>query len=82
MVDLAGIPKKEDLDGESLVDLLKNTSMNWDRPVLYTYGKANHALGLVNGVIFNIVTDQTNYIIIKIVLISGIIYLKKMIIKL
>ena len=44
LVDLAGIPKKENLDGESLVDLLKNTSMNWDRPVLSTYGKGNHAV--------------------------------------
>ena len=44
LIDLAGIPKKEDLDGESLVDLMENTLMNWDRPVLSTYGKGNHAV--------------------------------------
>lgn len=44
LVDLAGISKKEDLDGESLLDLLKNPSMKWDRSVLSTYGKGNHAV--------------------------------------
>ena len=48
LVDLAGIPNKEDLDGESLVDLLENPSMNQNRPVLSTYGKGNHAVRFEN----------------------------------
>ena len=44
LVDLAGIPKKEGLDGKSLKELLVNPSMEWNRPVLSTYGKGNHAV--------------------------------------
>ena len=44
LVDLAGIPKKEGLDGKSLKELLVNPSMKWNRPVLSTYGKGNHAV--------------------------------------
>jgi arylsulfatase A-like enzyme len=44
LVDLAGIPKKEGLDGRSLKKLLVNPSMEWNRPVLSTYGKGNHAV--------------------------------------
>ena len=44
LIDLAGIPKKEDLDGKSLKELLINPSMKWNRPVLSTYGKGNHAV--------------------------------------
>lgn len=44
LIDLAGISKKNNLDGESLLDLLQDTSMDWDRPVLSTYGRGNHAV--------------------------------------
>ena len=44
LIDFAGIPKKEGLDGKSLKDLLINPSMEWNRPVLSTYGKGNHAV--------------------------------------
>ena len=48
LVDLAGISKKENLDGESLLELLQNPSMKWVRPVLSTYGKGNHAVRYKN----------------------------------
>ena len=41
---LQGFQKKNNLDGESLLDLLQDTSMDWDRPVLSTYGRGNHAV--------------------------------------
>ena len=44
LIDLSGLPEKDDLDGKSLVPLLKNPTMDWDRPVLTTYGKGNHAV--------------------------------------
>lgn len=44
LVDLAGLPLKEDNDGLSLVPLLKNPNGKWDRPVLMTEGPGNHAI--------------------------------------
>ena len=44
LVELCGLPEKVDLDGKSLVPLLKNPNMDWSRPVLTTYGKGNHAV--------------------------------------
>ena len=44
LIDLSGLPEKDDLDGKSLVPLMKNPTMDWDRPVLTTYGKGNHAV--------------------------------------
>ena len=44
IVDLTGIPKKDGLDGKSLKELLINPNIEWDRPVLSTYGKGNHAV--------------------------------------
>ena len=44
LIDLAGIPKLEGLDGQSLMPLLKNPKIDWNRPVLSTYGKGNHAV--------------------------------------
>jgi len=44
LIDLSDLPEKGDLDGKSLVPLLKNPTMDWDRPVLTTYGKGNHAV--------------------------------------
>ena len=37
LVELAGLPEEEDLDGRSLVPLLRDPDAAWDRPVLSTY---------------------------------------------
>jgi hypothetical protein len=38
------LPKVDSLEGQSLVPLLKNPSIQWDRPALTTHGQGNHAL--------------------------------------
>ncbi len=43
LVELAGLPPRKDLDGTSLVPLLKNPQRRW-RPALMTMGKGNHAV--------------------------------------
>ncbi len=43
LVELAGLPPKKDLDGTSLVPLLKDPTRNW-HPALMTMGKGNHAV--------------------------------------
>lgn len=42
--DLCGLPPVPDLDGMSLVPLLKDPQRAWDRPALTTHGPGNHAL--------------------------------------
>ncbi len=44
LVDLAGIPAKEGLDGRSLVPLLKNPETDWDHPAITTANANNHTL--------------------------------------
>lgn len=44
LVDLAGLPSKRDLDGQSLVPMLKNPQANWTRPAIMTQGRGNHAV--------------------------------------
>ncbi|MBP86641.1 MAG: hypothetical protein CMJ64_07995 [Planctomycetaceae bacterium] len=44
LVELCGLPARDDLDGQSIVPLLKNPKMKWDRPALTTYGPGNHAV--------------------------------------
>jgi len=44
LVDLAGVPKRDGLDGLSLRPLLENAAAAWDRPALTTYFRGNHAL--------------------------------------
>jgi len=44
LLDLAGLPAKPDVDGQSLVPLLKNPQAKWDRPALMTQGRGNHAV--------------------------------------
>jgi arylsulfatase A-like enzyme len=44
LVDLCQLPKKEDLDGQSLIPLLRDPSRRWGRPALTTYGRNNHAI--------------------------------------
>jgi arylsulfatase A-like enzyme len=43
LVELSGLPRKEDLDGKSLVPLLKNPNQPW-HPALMTMGRGNHAV--------------------------------------
>ena len=44
LLELAGLPAKPDLDGVSIVPLLKNPSAPWERPALTTKAFQNHAL--------------------------------------
>lgn len=44
LLQLAGLPPKPELDGLSLVPLLKNPATPWERPALTTAGFKNHAL--------------------------------------
>ena len=44
LVELAGLPEKEGLDGSSLVPLLKNPETNWEKPAVSTLGRGNHSI--------------------------------------
>ncbi len=44
LIDLCGLPPREGLDGQSLVPLLENPALKWDRPAVMTYGFKNHAI--------------------------------------
>ena len=44
LVELCGLPAKKELEGVSLVPLLKNPSARWDRPALTTHGRNCHSL--------------------------------------
>jgi arylsulfatase A-like enzyme len=44
LLELAGLPARPDVDGVSIVPLLKNPSAPWERPALTTKGFKNHAL--------------------------------------
>ena len=44
LVELAGLPKKDGLDGVSLVPLLKDPKAKWNRPAVMTQGVGNHAV--------------------------------------
>ena len=44
LVDLCGLRKKPELDGISLVPLLKDPNGDWERPTLTTHGKDNHSV--------------------------------------
>lgn len=44
LVDLAGLEAKKDLDGKSIVELMKNPNAKWDRPALTTHKRGNHSL--------------------------------------
>ncbi len=44
LVDMAGLKKKEGLDGTSLRPFLENPDYIWGRPSLTTWGKGNHSL--------------------------------------
>ncbi len=44
LLDLAGIAPLVELEGRSLVPLLRNVEAKWDRPVVTTHGRGNHAV--------------------------------------
>ncbi len=44
LIELAGLPEKSNLDGQSLVPLLKDPQMSWDRPARMTQRRGNHAI--------------------------------------
>lgn len=44
LLELAGLPKKPDNDGHSLVPLLKNPQAPWPHPAVMTMGEGNHAV--------------------------------------
>ena len=48
LIELCGLPKRDDLDGRSLAPLVRNPEMDWDYPVLITHSPqwygANHAI--------------------------------------
>ncbi|MCZ6672160.1 MAG: sulfatase, partial [Verrucomicrobia bacterium] len=44
LLELANLPAKADNDGQSLVPLLRNPTLEWERPALMTEGRGNHAI--------------------------------------
>lgn len=44
MIELCGLPKKDGLDGVSIVPLLKDPKTKWDRPAITTYERGNHSI--------------------------------------
>ena len=44
LIDLCGLPLKEELEGVSLVPLLKDANAAWDRPAVTTFGRNNHSV--------------------------------------
>ena len=44
LIELCGLTPKAELEGKSLVPLLKNPKAKWDRPALTTHGRYNHSL--------------------------------------
>lgn len=44
LVELCGLETQQDLQGNSLVPLLGNPAMNWNKPVLTTYLRNHHAI--------------------------------------
>ena len=44
LIELCALSEKEELEGKSLVPLLKNPEAEWERPSLTTHGRNNHSL--------------------------------------
>jgi arylsulfatase A-like enzyme len=44
LIELCGLTPKAELEGRSLVPLLKNPKAKWERPALTTHGRNNHSL--------------------------------------
>jgi arylsulfatase A-like enzyme len=44
LIDLCNLAAKDELEGRSLLPLLKDPGAKWDRPALTTHGRNNHSL--------------------------------------
>ncbi len=44
LIDLCGLPEKPELEGVSLRPLLEDPGREWDRPVVMTFERGNHAI--------------------------------------
>jgi arylsulfatase A-like enzyme len=44
LVELCGLPARKELEGTSLMPLLRNPQAAWDRPAITTYFRNNHAI--------------------------------------
>lgn len=44
LIDLCGLTKRDDIDGTSLLPLLKNPQADWQQPALTTHYQDNHSL--------------------------------------
>ena len=44
LIELCDLEEKSELEGKSLLPLLKHPNGNWDRPALTTHGRNNHSL--------------------------------------
>ena len=44
LLELCGLPARDDLEGTSLGPLLKDTQASWNRPAITTYQRNNHAI--------------------------------------
>jgi len=44
LLELCGLPALTDLDGTSLIPLLKNPSAAWEKPTITTFGKNHHSI--------------------------------------
>ena len=44
LVELCGLTAKPELEGVSLVPLLRDSAVDWDKPAIMTYGQGNHAI--------------------------------------
>lgn len=44
LLELTGAPSREDLEGRSLVPLMRDPESRWDRPILTSFAPRNHSL--------------------------------------
>ena len=44
LIDLCGLAPKPELEGKTLMPLLRNRNAKWNRPALTTHGRNNHSL--------------------------------------
>jgi len=44
LIDICGLTTRPELEGRTLLSLLKNPQAKWDRPALTTHGRNNHSL--------------------------------------
>jgi len=44
LIELCGLDRRPELEGQSLVPLLKDPNAEWERPALTTHGRENHSL--------------------------------------